>query len=68
MEMGRRYFRVIEREDGTWACHHEDHDIDRHERQDEALWHIAEIASDHRPSRILLHHIDGRVLSIAALD
>jgi hypothetical protein len=68
MEMRRRYFRVIEREDGMWACHHDPHDIDRHEHQDQALWHIAEIASSYRPSRILFHHLDGRVLSIATLD
>lgn len=41
---------------------------DRHEHQDQALWHIAEIAGDQRPGRILLHHLDDRVISIATLD
>ena len=39
--MERLYFRVIERQDGSWACHHDHHDIDHHADKNDALSHVA---------------------------
>ena len=68
MDIARRFFRVIECDDNTWACRDGRDEVDRHDHQDEALEHLAVIASEHRPSRIYLHRLDGRVLALVTLD
>jgi hypothetical protein len=68
VDIARRFFRVIEHDDGTWACRDGRHVIDHHDNQDDALTHVALIASDYRPARIYLHHLNGRVSPVATLD
>ena len=66
--VGRLYFRVIERDDGSWARRRGVWEIDSHADMDEAMQHIATVADEHRPSEIFVHHPDGRVSSVATLD
>jgi hypothetical protein len=42
--------------------------LDRHTGIDEALGHMTQIAGEHRPSQVLVHHRDGRVVLAAGLD
>jgi hypothetical protein len=68
MDIARRFFRMIECEDGTWACRHGRDELDRHDDRDEALKHISRVASERRPARIFLHRLDQAVFTIATLD
>ena len=68
MDIGRLFFRVIEQDDGTWACRHGFRGLDRHDTQDAAVVHITELADKQRPIRIYLHHLDGRVSLVSTLD
>jgi hypothetical protein len=62
------FFRVIEQEDGSWSCSRGREDFDFHAHLDDAIDHITGIASEHSPSDVFVHHLDGRVQSIATLD
>jgi hypothetical protein len=68
MRLGRLFFRIIEDGDGWWACRRGRAEIDRHPGIDEALAHITQIAGQHRPSQVFIHHVDGRVLPAIELD
>lgn len=67
MQSGRLFFRIIESADGWWACRRGRTEVDRHAEIDEALRHITQIAAEHRPSQVWVHHLDGRVLVAADL-
>jgi hypothetical protein len=62
------FFRVIEQEDGSWSCRWGREDFDSHAQLDDAIDHTTGIASEHPPSEVFVHHLDGRVQSIATLD
>lgn len=68
MRSGRLFFRIIESADSWWVCRRGRAEVDRHADIDEALEHITQIAGEQRPSRVLVHHLDGRVVSAADLD
>ena len=67
MVSGLWFFRVIESPDGRWACRRGRAEVDRHPEVDEALRHIRQIAAEHRPSQVWVHHLDGRVVLAADL-
>jgi hypothetical protein len=68
MTPGLFFFRLIEHDDGSWTCRRGRQDFDRHPSQDEALAHILEVAGAHPPSRVYVHHRDGRVFTAASFD
>jgi hypothetical protein len=68
VDPGRFFFRLIEHDDGSWTCRRGRQDLDRHPGQDEALAHLTEVAATHRPSRVYVHHLDGRVFAAASFD
>jgi hypothetical protein len=42
--------------------------IDSHASLAEAVEHLTAAAGEHRPSEVRVHHLDGRVRSVATLD
>jgi hypothetical protein len=68
MDGPRLYFRIIEQDDGGWACQRGLTQLDRHHLHDAALEHITELAGGHRPSAVFAHYLDGQVRRMAALD
>jgi hypothetical protein len=68
MDVGRFFFRAIEDEAGRWACRRGRQELDRHAELTQAIEHLTAVAGQHRPSEVLVHHVDGRVLSVAVLD
>lgn len=68
VDPGRLFFRLIEHDDGWWACRRGREEIDRHPHQDQALDHMTELAASNRPSRVYVHNADGRVFAIATFD
>ena len=68
MATARLFFRVIEDDDGTWACRRGREELDRHVGFDEALDHVTKLASVHRPAEVFVHHFDGRVHSAVVID
>jgi hypothetical protein len=61
------FFRVIEQGDGSWMCSRGREEFDFHAQLDDAIEHITGIASEHSPSEVFVHHLDGRVRSVATL-
>ena len=59
------WFRVIELEDGEFACRFGLTEYDRHEAASAAVDHLKQIASEHRPAQVFLHLRDGST-SLAA--
>jgi hypothetical protein len=62
------FFRVVEQEDGSWSCCRGREHFDAHAQLDDAAEHTISIASVHSPSEVFVHHLDGRVRSIASLE
>lgn len=67
-EIARRFFRVVEGDDGRWACRVGRREMDSHDAFTEAIRHILFIAGGRRPSQVFVHHADGRVRTEAVLD
>jgi uncharacterized protein DUF2188 len=65
---GRWYFRVVEQNDGTWMCRRGRYAIDHHPDMQQALDHIKSLASNHRPSEVRLHHLNGRVETVITFE
>jgi Uncharacterized protein conserved in bacteria (DUF2188) len=65
---GRFCFRIIEERDGCWSCRRGAGQIDSHASLAEAIEHLTAVAGEHRPSEVRVHHLDGRVRSVATLD
>jgi len=55
------FFRVIEQDDGQWACRHGRHVYDSHPLLDQAIEHISAIAALQQPAELFVHRLDGRV-------
>ena len=51
-------FRVVELEEGTWACRRGRTTVDEHDALDEALTHTCALAAEDRPSQVRVHHLD----------
>jgi len=68
MAKRRWFFRVIELDDGRWACRHGTEEFDRHDELSDAVGHIRVIAAEHTPAELFVHHLDGRVGSGGVLD
>jgi Uncharacterized protein conserved in bacteria (DUF2188) len=62
------FFRVVERDDGSWLCRRGREEFDVHAQLDDAIEHTTGIASEHPPSQVFLHRLDGQVETIATLD
>ncbi len=62
------FFRVVEQEDGSWLCGRGREEFDFHAELDDAVEHTIGIAREHLPSEVFVHHLDGRVRSIASLE
>jgi Uncharacterized protein conserved in bacteria (DUF2188) len=62
------FFRIVEREDGSWSCRRGRADLDRFAQLDEAIEHTTSIASAYAPAEVFVHHCDGRVQNIATFD
>ncbi|HVY08594.1 MAG TPA: hypothetical protein VG650_05040 [Mycobacteriales bacterium] len=54
------YFRVLECEDGTWACGRGRELLDSHDTLTAAIDHCRSLAAAARPSQVLVHHLTGR--------
>jgi hypothetical protein len=67
-DRARLYFRVIERSDGLWACRTGRQELDAHPNLGAAIEHMIGVAGEHRPSKVFIHHLDGRVVSETTLD
>jgi len=68
MAMGRFFFHAVEDVDGRWACRRGRQQLDSHAQLAQAIEHLTTVAAQHRPSEVLVHHVDGQVLSVAMLD
>jgi hypothetical protein len=62
------FFHVVEQENGSWSCRRGREDFDFHAQLDDAIEHTIGIAGEHALSQVFVHHLDGRVQSIATLD
>jgi Uncharacterized protein conserved in bacteria (DUF2188) len=62
------FFHVVEQDDGSWSCSRGREEFDVHAQLDNAIEHTTRIASEHQPSEVFVHHLDGQVQSIATLD
>ena len=70
---GRLFFRVIEHGCDEYACHHghyelERYELDRHDSLRDALRHVRHLARVAKPSRVIVHHLDGRSTTVADFD
>jgi hypothetical protein len=61
------FFRIIEQVDGWWYRRGRA-DLKRFSTLDDAIGHVTDIASEHPPSEVLVHHLDGQVQVIATFD
>jgi hypothetical protein len=68
VDPGCLFFRLIEHDDGSWTCRRGQEDLDHHPGHDQALAHMTDVAAAHRPSRVYVHHNDGRVFAVASFD
>lgn len=50
-----RYFRILELEDGSWACRRGRTVIDEHASYNDALDHICDLASADPSSQVFVH-------------
>jgi hypothetical protein len=62
------YFRILEREDGSWSCAWGPQTFDSHQALADAVEHCSALAAAHRPAQVLMHPLDGDVQSVAVLD
>jgi Uncharacterized protein conserved in bacteria (DUF2188) len=62
------FFRVVEQEDGSWSCRRGRDEFGWFDLLDDAIEHTTAIASEHPPSAVFVHHLDGRVQNIASLE
>jgi hypothetical protein len=62
------FFRVIEHEDGGWACRWGLHVFDIHDELHDAVRHCSELAGQHRPSQLILHPRDGTARLLESFD
>jgi Uncharacterized protein conserved in bacteria (DUF2188) len=62
------FFRVVEQDDGSWLCRRGREEFDFHAQLDDAVEHTTGIAGEDRPSKVLVHHRDGWVQTVATLD
>jgi len=46
------FFRVIEQDDGRWACRHGRQEYDTHPRLDQTIEHIKALAAQKRPAQL----------------
>jgi hypothetical protein len=53
------WFRVIEVEEGVFACRFGLTEYDRHDTASAAIDHLKTIAADHSPAQVYLHPRDG---------
>jgi hypothetical protein len=65
MDRGRWHFRAVESADG-WLCRHGSTTYDAHPTLEESLRHLTRIAT--RPALLIVHHLDGRIVTHATLD
>ena len=55
------FFRVVEQDDGRWACSHGRHEYDIHTDMNHAIEHITALATHQGPAELFLHRLDGTV-------
>jgi len=63
-----QFFRIVEQEDGVWLYRRGRADLKRFWQLDDAIEHATDIACEHPPSEVLVHHLDGRVQIVATFD
>jgi hypothetical protein len=66
--VGHFLFRVVEQTDGSWWYRRGREDIKWFGNFEEAIQHATDVASEHRPSEVLAHHLDGRAEVVAAFE
>jgi hypothetical protein len=62
------FFRIVEQDDGSWLGRRGQVVFKRFGELDDAIEHVTGIARENPSSKVLVHHIDGRVHSIATFD
>ncbi len=67
VDSARWFFRAIESADG-WICRHGTLVYDSHPTLEDALAHLATLASADAPAEVFVHHLDGTVVSVATYD
>ncbi|MDP9227232.1 MAG: hypothetical protein M3P18_25965, partial [Actinomycetota bacterium] len=60
------WYRVVELEDGRWACRWGLHVYDVHHELAEAIEHCSTIAAGNAPSEVFVHGLDAGVQSVAS--
>jgi hypothetical protein len=55
------FLRVIERDDGSWACRHGTVEFDVHTELQGAVEHIRVLAASRQPAELFLHRLGGVV-------
>lgn len=58
------FLRAIELHDGRWSCRHGAYEYDEHDRLDEAVEHLRQLARELGPARLFAHHHDGVVVPL----
>jgi hypothetical protein len=64
---GRWFFRAIESAEG-WTCRHGTLTYDTHPKLEDALDHLATLASADAPAEVFVHWLDGPVVAAATYD
>jgi hypothetical protein len=62
------FFHVVEQRDGSWSCRRGREDFDFRAQLDDAIEQTEGVASEHPPSEVFVHRLDGQVQSIATFD
>jgi hypothetical protein len=63
-----QFFRIVEREDGSWWYRRGREDLKRFWQVDDAIEYATGIASEHRPSEVRVNHFDGRSEVVARFE
>jgi hypothetical protein len=58
----------VEQENGAWLFRRGRTDIKQFGQLGDALEHTTDIASEHPPSEVIVHRLDGRVEVIATFE
>ena len=64
----RLFFRAVQADGGLWWCRRGRTTYDVHDRLDEAVEHLIQLAAGLGPVAVFAHHLDGRVEQVVSLE
>jgi hypothetical protein len=62
------FIRIVEQQDGSWWFRRGRDQVKWFEEFADAVEYATDIASEHRPSQVLAHHLDGQTELVATFD